>query len=568
MGLKLTNVIHFFFILCILWLSKDVDCQISNDTLLPTVAIAVFVRNKGHTLPYFFGYLERLDYPKDRISLYIRSDHNTDNTLDVLKTWIEHNKDSYNLVDYVLEEEAKEHKDDLFEWSVEHFKHLIKLKEDAMSAARKMWADYVLFIDADVFLVNNNTLKLLMLEEKTVVAPVIETLFAYSNFWCGMTEKGYYKRTDDYLKILEREKTGCFDVPMVHSCVLINLNNKESLSLTFDPQKIDGYSGPIDDIIVFAHSARTTGVKMHVLNKEQFGHMLVPLEKGNTLQDDEEQLLNLKIEIMVDQPQVYISTSLENYVEKVKHDTLGFDQVYLINLKRRSERRVRMLNTLAEIGIFPHMLDAVDGKTLNDTYIQTNGIKMLPEYADPYHKRPLTSGEIGCFLSHYQLWKDMIEKQHRTALVLEDDLRFEPFFRKKVDTLIKEAQKIGLLWDLIYLGRKRLSDNNEPFVPGTTNLVSVDYSYWTLAYLITLEGAKKLVSANPLPKLVPVDEFLPIMFDRHPEEVWKGYYPKRNLKAFSAQPLLVFPTHYTGEDNYISDTEDSEIALSVVRDEL
>lgn len=68
-----------------------------------------------------------------------------------------------------------------------------------------------------------------------------------------------------------------------------------------------------------------------------------------------------------------------------------------------------------------------------------------------------------------------------------------------------------------YLGRKRLSENNEPFVPGTTNLVNVDYSYWTLAYLITLEGAKKLVAANPLPKLVPVDEYLPIMFDRHPE---------------------------------------------------
>lgn len=68
-----------------------------------------------------------------------------------------------------------------------------------------------------------------------------------------------------------------------------------------------------------------------------------------------------------------------------------------------------------------------------------------------------------------------------------------------------------------YLGRKRLSEDGEPFVQGTSNLVHVNYSYWTLCYLITLEGAKKLISANPLPKLVPVDEFLPIMFDRHPE---------------------------------------------------
>lgn len=51
-------------------------------------------------------------------------------------------------------------------------------------------------------------------------------------------------------------------------------------------------------------------------------------------------------------------------------------------------------------------------------------------------------------------------------------------------------------------------------------------------------------------------------------EVWKGYYSNRNLRAFSVQPLLVYPTHYTGEENYISDTEDSEIAASVTRDEL
>jgi hypothetical protein len=35
-----------------------------------TVVIALFVRNKAHTLPYFLTLLERLDYPKDRISLW------------------------------------------------------------------------------------------------------------------------------------------------------------------------------------------------------------------------------------------------------------------------------------------------------------------------------------------------------------------------------------------------------------------------------------------------------------------------------------------------------------------
>lgn len=57
--------------------------------------------------------------------------------------------------------------------------------------------------------------------------------------------------------------------------------------------------------------------------------------------------------------------------------------------------------------------------------------------------------------------------------------------------------------------------------------------------------------------MLPVDEFLPIMFDQHVNGTWKRAFEQRNLVAWSASPLIVFPTHYTGEDGYISDTEDS-----------
>lgn len=36
-------------------------------------------------------------------------------------------------------------------------------------------------------------------------------------------------------------------------------------------------------------------------------------------------------------------------------------------------------------------------------------------------------------------------------------------------------------------------------------------------------------------------------------------FERRTLKAFSAEPLLVFPTHYTGDPGYISDTETSTV---------
>lgn len=46
-------------------------------------------------------------------------------------------------------------------------------------------------------------------------------------------------------------------------------------------------------------------------------------------------------------------------------------------------------------------------RALNKTDIESQGIKMLPGYKDPYHGRPLTKGELGCFLSHYNIWKEV-----------------------------------------------------------------------------------------------------------------------------------------------------------------
>ena len=44
---------------------------------------------------------------------------------------------------------------------------------------------------------------------------------------------------------------------------------------------------------------------------------------------------------------------------------------------------------------------------------------------------------------------------------------------------------------------------------------------------VTSSGAKKLLDAEPLTKMVPVDEFVPIMFDRHPNETWKSSFSNR-----------------------------------------
>lgn len=53
------------------------------------------------------------------------------------------------------------------------------------------------------------------------------------------------------------------------------------------------------------------------------------------------------------------------------------------------------------------IISCLSVRALNKSDIESMGIKMLPGYKDPYHGRPLTKGELGCFLSHYNIWKEV-----------------------------------------------------------------------------------------------------------------------------------------------------------------
>lgn len=90
-------------------------------------------------------------------------------------------------------------------------------------------------------------------------------------------------------------------------------------------------------------------------------------------------------------------------------------------------------------------------------------------------------------------------------------------------------------------------------------LIQPAYSHWTVAYALSLSGAKKFLLNEPLKKLLPVDEYLPIMFDRQPNEDWSSFFPKRDIIAYAIHPPIIFPTHYTGEPSHISDTENTQI---------
>ena len=82
------------------------------------------------------------------------------------------------------------------------------------------------------------------------------------------------------------------------------------------------------------------------------------------------------------------------------------------------------------------------------------------------------------------------------------------------------------------LGRKILVEpEDEQFPEGAYHFLIPEYSYWTLAYALSLEGAKKLMAQAPLDRLVPVDEYLPIMYDKHNRVELLEHFGPRDLRS-------------------------------------
>lgn len=435
--------------------------------LPPTIELVILVHpyNKAAYLPFTLGGLEAQNYPRSRVrirfiterlfgensvydddghSLLYRRDQRSieedgiwlddrlrlnDLTIEMLKRWTRRHQAEYNDIELVISNaNLKDHaKEDKNYWSKDRFKLVIETKDQALFDATRSWADFLLFLDADVLLVEPGMFSNLtrlpdVIDDLAIVAPMLYSLGTYSNFWAGIDEKGYYQRTDDYLPILQRKRRGTFKVPMVHTAFFIDMRKLASRYLNFDPIDVNQAESnlhkhiPYDDIIAFAKSAEKYDIPLYVNNEMVWGFVPEPIASGEmALIGQRQDLIDLELEALVeaDGTGFIIADILETYPDDVHEENiesnetyqkLGVDEVYVINLQRRAERRRRMLRSLKLLRVKPKLWNATDGRKLDKEYLDSYGIRVLPDYLDPHHGRPMTFGEIGCFLSHFRVW--------------------------------------------------------------------------------------------------------------------------------------------------------------------
>ena len=136
-----------------------------------------------------------------------------------------------------------------------------------------------------------------------------------------------------------------------------------------------------------------------------------------------------------------------------KESTLGFDKIYVINLKRRPDRKEALIKALP--GIDLTFIEAVDGKDLSVEQLIKEK-KLNTSFFDPWGK--ITMGIFACALSHKKAWDQALTDGVETALFLEDDVYItypvleDEKFTEKYQNFFNEINQYD--WDLIHLGKK------------------------------------------------------------------------------------------------------------------
>jgi len=112
-------------------------------------------------------------------------------------------------------------------------------------------------------------------------------------------------------------------------------------------------------------------------------------------------------------------------------------------------------------------------------------------------------GQLGCFLSHFQLWKYIIEQKLDLAIILEDDVKIYKNFNRIIDTI---HENLPVKFDYVHLFIHPDKQNIEYLEGKEGDIIPAEDNFGTVAYLISQRGAKRLIKLTEMLKIqAPVD---------------------------------------------------------------
>ena len=167
-------------------------------------------------------------------------------------------------------------------------------------------------------------------------------------------------------------------------------------------------------------------------------------------------------------------------------------RIVLISLERATERRRRMAEEFARVGLDYEIWPAKDARTLTDedrAFVDRAARERLGLY-------PIPDGSLACTLSERAAMRDLVRNGPESMAVFEDDARFEAGLPAVLQALERQTHA----FDIVKLQRRNL---RRPFIPTMSlptdhRLGRVRFSdFGSEGYVITREAARLLLERIP-----------------------------------------------------------------------
>jgi hypothetical protein len=226
------------------------------------VTIAILAKDKAHTLPIYLNCIENLDYPKERICLYVKTNNNNDNTLDVLSAWLKRVTPAYREVFFDHQDiDAQVQNYKQHEWNIERFIALAKIRNESMSWAHKRKCHYFV-ADCDNF-VYPETLRAIASTNLPIVAPLLRHKTLYSNFHAEIDVNGFYLECPIYYDFLHQRIKGLIEVPVVHCTYYVRHDVIPHLNYDDNTNRAE--------YVMFSDSARRKNIHQFLDTRRRYG---------------------------------------------------------------------------------------------------------------------------------------------------------------------------------------------------------------------------------------------------------------------------------------------------------
>lgn len=172
---------------------------------------------------------------------------------------------------------------------------------------------------------------------------------------------------------------------------------------------------------------------------------------------------------------------------------------FIISLEKDKERAEYLKNE-----VYPKISNyikckAFDGELDNpNPILEANNLTVAEHFVEKCN-----AGQLGCYLSHFQIWKTIVQNNLDLAIVLEDDVKIYKNFNRIINTVY---DNLPVKFDYVHLFIHPDKQKIEYLQGNEGDIIPAEDNFGTVAYIISLRGAKRLIKLTQLLKIqAPVD---------------------------------------------------------------